>query len=77
MEDSLSEMQLKKLTLHKYSAQGCSLLEPHMQKFWTWLVQQVPLWWAPNAITLAGLIMNVVTTAALIYYCPDATQQVR
>lgn len=68
-------MQLKKLTLHKYSAQGCSLLEPYMQKFWVWLVQQVPLWWAPNAITLAGLIMNVVTTAALIYYCPDATQQ--
>lgn len=77
MEDSLSDMQLKRLALHKYKAEGRSILENFMQKFWTWLVQQIPLWWAPNAITLVGLIVNVVTTTILIYYCPDATQQVR
>ena len=76
MEDTLSELQLKKLSLHQYKAEGRSLVEPPMQKFWQWLVQQIPLWWAPNAITLAGLIVNVVSTTILIYYCPDATREV-
>lgn len=76
MEDSLSDARLQRLSLHKYKAEGCSVVEPFMQKFWLWLIEQVPLWWAPNAITLAGLIVNIVTTTILIYYCPDATQQV-
>ena len=78
MADNLSELQLKKLSLHQYKAEGAglSLFEYPMQKYYQWLVQQIPLWWAPNAMTLAGLVFNVASTAILIYYCPDANREV-
>ena len=62
MTDMLTTTQLKKLSEHKYSAEGFSISEPFMQKFWRWLVEQIPLWWAPNAITLLGLILNLGTS---------------
>lgn len=71
MPHVLSELQLRRLTEHKYSATGSSILEPVMQKFWRWIVEQIPLWWAPNAITLTGLFCNVVTTLILCYYSSD------
>ena len=72
----LTTTQLKKLSEHKYSAEGFSISEPFMQKFWRWLVEQIPLWWAPNAITLLGLILNLGTTFILILYSPDGQQDV-
>ena len=76
MTEVLTALQLRRLTEHKYSAGGTSLAEPLMQKFWRWLVEQIPLWWAPNAITLAGLLMNVVSTLILVYYSPDGKSEV-
>ena len=77
MGEVLSSGQLRRLTEHKYSAEGSSCIEPTMQIFWRWLVEQVPLWWAPNAITLVGLIVNVLTTLILVMYSPDARQEVQ
>lgn len=48
-----------------------------MQRYWEWLVGQVPSWIAPNLITIIGLATNVFTTLVLVYYCPTATEQVR
>ena len=76
MADVLELSQLKRLKEHKYSATGTSLMEPGMQVFWRWLVEQIPIWWAPNAITLIGLIINVTTALLLVYYSPDAKQEV-
>jgi len=73
----LSRSQLKRLAEHKYSVTGVSLMEPFMQDFWKWMVLQIPESWAPNAMTLAGLIVNVATTAILMFYSPDAKEQVR
>jgi len=73
----LSRSQLKKLAEHKYSVTGVSLMEPFMQRFWKWIVLQIPESWAPNAMTLAGLIINAVTTAILMFYSSDAKTQVR
>ncbi|KAK2155793.1 hypothetical protein LSH36_231g03016 [Paralvinella palmiformis] len=75
MADVLTPGQLRRLTEHKYSAEGVSLVEPTMQHFWRWLVEQIPLWWAPNALTLVGLIVNVLTTLILVFYSPDAKQE--
>lgn len=47
-----------------------------MQRYWEWLVGQVPSWIAPNLITIIGLATNVFTTLVLVYYCPTATEQV-
>ncbi|KAK7490768.1 hypothetical protein BaRGS_00017997 [Batillaria attramentaria] len=72
----LSDSQLKRLSEHKYSAGGTSLLEPFLQPYWRWLVEQTPLWVAPNLLTIAGLIINIVSTLFLIYYSPDAKSEI-
>lgn len=72
----LSQDQLHKLGEHKYSAQGCSVMDPMMQKFWRWLVEQIPETWAPNSLTIAGLALNVLATLILVFYSPDARHEV-
>ena len=72
----LSQTNLKRLKEHKYSSEGTSILEPPFQVFWRWTVEQVPKWWAPNAITSVGLIINIVTTLILVFYSPDCIQEV-
>ncbi|XP_063973008.1 choline/ethanolaminephosphotransferase 1 isoform X2 [Diachasmimorpha longicaudata] len=68
----LSPTQLKKLSEHKYSCTNASLLDSYLQPWWEWLVSKVPLWLAPNLITVVGLIINIATTLILVYYSPDA-----
>lgn len=70
----LSEREIKGLKEHKYSSSCSSLLDPLMQKFWNWFVLLVPLWVAPNLITMVGLLVNIITTLILVYYCPTATE---
>lgn len=76
LAEPLSAAQLRRLEEHRYSAAGVSLLEPPLQLCWTWLLQWVPLWMAPNSITLLGLAVNLLTTLVLISYCPTATEEV-
>ncbi|XP_032675438.1 cholinephosphotransferase 1 isoform X4 [Odontomachus brunneus] len=71
-EKLLSPGQLKRLSEHKYSCTTNSLLDGLLQPWWDWLVSKVPLWLAPNLITVLGLIVNIVTTLILVYYSPDA-----
>ncbi|XP_012222872.1 cholinephosphotransferase 1 isoform X4 [Linepithema humile] len=71
-EKLLSPGQLKRLSEHKYSCTSNSLLDGFLQPWWDWLVSKVPLWLAPNLITVLGLIVNIVTTLILVYYSPDA-----
>lgn len=73
----LGRSQLKRLAEHKYNVTGVSLLEPFMQRFWKWIVLLTPEWWAPNAMTLSGLVINVVTAANLMWYSPDSKGEVR
>lgn len=37
-------------------------------------VTLVPLWVAPNLITIVGLLINIVTSLLVILYCPTATE---
>lgn len=73
--DVLSEQQLKKLKEHKYSASGTSYVEPYMQVFWKWLVEQIPTTWAPNTLTIVGLILNVVTSSLLFLFSSDGKSE--
>jgi choline/ethanolamine phosphotransferase len=72
----LTHTQLVRLTEHKYSSSGETLLDPFMQKFWQWSVTKFPKWVAPNLMTVVGLIVNALTTFILIYHSPDARQVV-
>eukprot|EP00061_Rhincodon_typus_P015467 g43157.t1 len=74
-QQPLSRQQLKRLEEHRYRSAGSSLLEPLMQAWWEWLVRRLPLWVAPNLITITGLALNVCTTLILMVYCPTATEQ--
>lgn len=76
LTEPLSAAQLRRLEEHRYSAAGVSLLEPPLQLYWTWLLQWIPLWMAPNSITLLGLAINMLTTLVLISYCPTVTEEV-
>ncbi|XP_065083472.1 cholinephosphotransferase 1 isoform X4 [Ochlerotatus camptorhynchus] len=71
----LQPAQLKKLGDHKYSCSNVSLLDPFLQPWWCWLVSKVPLWLAPNLITIVGLIINIVTTLILIYFSPNGREE--
>ncbi|KAM6153255.1 cholinephosphotransferase 1 [Erethizon dorsatum] len=73
--EPLSAAQLRRLDEHRYSAAGVSLLEPPLQRYWTWLLRWVPLWVAPNTITLLGLALNLATTLVLVAFCPTATEE--
>lgn len=74
--EPLSPAQLKRLEEHKYSASGRSMFEPPCQIYWNWLVQQIPTWVAPNTLTIVGLLVNILSTVVLVYYCPTATEEV-
>ncbi|XP_047491542.1 cholinephosphotransferase 1-like isoform X2 [Penaeus chinensis] len=72
----LNDSQLRRLEEHKYSCMSVSLMDPLMQKWWCWLVEQCPLTLAPNLITITGLAINIFTSLILVYYSPDAKQEV-
>lgn len=63
----LSSAQLKRLGEHKYSCSSNSLFDPLLQPYWTWLVGRVPIWLAPNLITILGLLVNIFTTLILVW----------
>lgn len=75
-EKLLSPGQLRRLSEHKYSCTTNSFLDGSLQPWWNWLVSKIPLWLAPNLITIVGLIVNIATTLILIYYSPDAKTEV-
>ncbi|XKL66012.1 hypothetical protein PGB90_009432 [Kerria lacca] len=72
----LNQRQLKMLGEHKYYAEDCSLLDPSLQPYWNFVVKLLPLWIAPNLITLTGLIINIVTTLFVMWYSPDCISKV-
>lgn len=74
MQPVLSDAQLKNLDKHSYSCVGNTLLDPLFQPYWRWLVEQMPLYLAPNLLTIIGLIINVLTSTILILYSPNADQ---
>ncbi|CAH1256458.1 CEPT1 [Branchiostoma lanceolatum] len=71
----LSEAQLKRLEEHKYSVSGVSVTERVLQVLWSWLVERLPMWVAPNLLTMAGFVINVVTSLMLICYAPTAKEE--
>ncbi|XP_019869588.1 cholinephosphotransferase 1 isoform X1 [Aethina tumida] len=72
----LTDGQLQRLKDHKYSCQSNSFMDKLMQPYWNWLVKQVPERLAPNLITVVGLIINIVTALILVWYSPDAKEEV-
>lgn len=47
-------------------------MDAYLQPYWCWLVSKTPLWVAPNALTIVGLLINIITSLLLLYHAPDA-----
>lgn len=47
-----------------------------LKHWWNWSVEQVPLWFAPNLLTLLGLICNIIAYGLVIVYSPTLTEAV-
>lgn len=67
-----NESQLNRLKAHKYCSEGRSVSEFIFQPFWNYVVTLMPLWLAPNLITILGLIVNVATSTLILLYSPKA-----
>ena len=51
------------LRRYKYSAVDRSIIAPYLQPYWTRVVTYIPLWVAPNCITVGGLGLVVASCA--------------
>ncbi|CAG9763685.1 unnamed protein product [Ceutorhynchus assimilis] len=71
-ERILSESQLRRLGEHQYSCQSLSICDKILQPYWNWLVLRVPIWLAPNLLTILGLAVNIFTALILVSFSPDA-----
>ncbi|KAK6179584.1 hypothetical protein SNE40_011908 [Patella caerulea] len=57
---------------YKYSSVDTSPVSNYItHPFWNWVVQFVPLWVAPNVLTLTGFIFLLVNFAIMTYYDVD------
>ena len=60
----------------KPTQQPCLQLRLVLKVYWNWLVQQIPLWVAPNLLTWVGLMVNVITTGLAVFYNPTLEEGV-
>jgi len=60
-EPILSRRQTRSLQQHKYNSLSISYADAFMQPWWNFVVELMPLWLAPNLITIIGLAVNVFT----------------
>lgn len=75
-ERLLTNSQIMKLQKHKYATDSDSILDPYMQRWWNFVVSFMPMWLAPNLITISGLAINLLAAFVLIFSCPTATEEV-
>jgi phosphatidylglycerophosphate synthase len=55
----LSDEELSGLKNYKYNVVEDSIAEKLMNPFWNWAVRLLPMWMAPNLVTLIGLLIVV------------------
>lgn len=72
MTKYIPEESLKGLHLYKYGGVDKSLVSKYiLGPYWNNLVKIFPLWVAPNAITLLGLLIVVANVITLFYYSSE------
>jgi hypothetical protein len=53
----ITEDGLKNIKNHKYQPGEYSAIDNLLNPFWVWIVEFLPMWMAPNLVTLLGLII--------------------
>lgn len=68
----ISEKGRVSLKDYKYKGQDTSLIYQHIYTpMLNWTVKRLPMWLAPNVITLAGLALVVISHLLMLYYVPN------
>lgn len=67
----LSRRALQGLKAYQYKAGGYTWLDDLHQPFWKAIVEALPMWLAPNLITLIGSLGVFCTYLVASYYSPD------
>ncbi|CAL5221609.1 g3829 [Coccomyxa viridis] len=70
----LSARGLSGLKNYKYQSAGYTLLDDIHQPFWNWITEQLPLWLAPNLITLIGTFGLILAYFVSLYHVPTFTE---
>ncbi|GFR42927.1 hypothetical protein Agub_g3824 [Astrephomene gubernaculifera] len=67
----LSHRALEGLRTYVYKPGGYTWLDHAHTPFWNWLTAQLPMWLAPNLITLSGLIVTFIAYILMWYELPE------
>mmetsp|Transcript_19187 Transcript_19187/g.33054 ORF Transcript_19187/g.33054 Transcript_19187/m.33054 type:complete len:405 (-) Transcript_19187:1249-2463(-) len=67
----LTPRALNGLKEYQYKSSGYTLLDELHTPFWDWLTSQLPMWLAPNTITLIGLLGVISSYLLSVWYIPD------
>lgn len=66
----LSEEDLRNLDLYEYHGGEYSYIDNFLNPFWYKVAYAFPNWFAPNLITLTGLIVNIIAALLVAVYDP-------
>ncbi|CAI5717993.1 unnamed protein product [Peronospora destructor] len=66
----LGKKALEGIAAYKYKAGSYTYLDNVLNHFWTYSVQFLPIWMAPNLVTMIGAGVMMFTTAVQLYYAP-------
>lgn len=67
----LSPRALDGMIHYKYKASGYTFLDELHTPMWEWICNRLPMWLAPNLITLTGLMCVVAAFALDAWYILD------
>uniref|UniRef100_A0A7S3FZK0 Uncharacterized protein n=1 Tax=Palpitomonas bilix TaxID=652834 RepID=A0A7S3FZK0_9EUKA len=67
----LSAKDREMLTKYKYKGINESITEPYLIPFWNWLVQFLPTWLAPNAVTFSAFVAVAIAYIVAAFYQPE------
>ena len=71
MAPYLSKRALNGLKNYKYHSCGTTLLDVLHNPAWEWITHRLPMWLAPNLITLIGLVAVILSFMIDAWYMMD------
>ncbi|TDH73069.1 uncharacterized protein CCR75_009054 [Bremia lactucae] len=66
----LDKKALEGIAAYKYKAGSYTYLDDVLNQFWTYSVRFLPIWMAPNLVTMIGTGVTMLTTVIQLYYAP-------
>ncbi|CAH0476763.1 unnamed protein product [Peronospora belbahrii] len=70
----LGKKALEGIAAYKYKAGSYTYLDNVLNRFWTYSVQFLPIWMAPNLVTMIGAGVMMFTTVVQLYYAPHFSE---